>query len=490
MRPVNSRSRHRAGAAGGLRVPPAACATVLTALAVGAGWAADAFGVLSAAEGAFAATAVVGGLLAWSVARSFAEREERDAGRQTQRAVLAALDAGRADVRRLVEQVRRDGPPAEVGNRRDAPEAAGGASGDVASAVRDALAEAGCAVEQVAALAHRRLNTQAELAEITASIVPRLQGLVTRGIDAISRAEGDVEDPDLLGQLFGVDHLLTQMRREVESLLVLGGNLPSRNSPPVLIVTALRRAVGEIPDFARVRLAPDPVADAVPGYVSPNLVHLLAALMENATRFSTAPVEVHTHRTEDGVAIEILDRGTGMSPSKRDALNRLLADPESADPRARLREGRIGLLVAALLARRHSISVMLRPNVLGGTQAIVVLPWELITAVQEPRAAAAPMPPPRPGPQPAVVAPAGGAGLPRREPPGLAAEPPPAAEGIDRRPELPRRAPGPPPGASAPPSPAGRPTGGLMARFRSRTPTGPGASTGSPPATASDLTQE
>jgi signal transduction histidine kinase len=457
---------------------------------------ADAFDVLPAAESAFAAIVVVGVVLAWSVARSFADRQERDAARQTNRAVLAAVDAGTADVRRLLEQVRQGGQTRDAGVLPGVPGPADGASGDVASAVRDAFAQASRAVVQAAAHTHRTLHTQAELAEITASIVPRLQGLVTRGIDAISQAEGDVEDPDLLGQLFGVDHLLTQMRREVESLLVLGGNLPSRNSPPVLIVTAIRRAVGEIPDFARVRLAPEPVTDAVPGYVSPNLVHLLAALMENATRFSTAPVEVHTHRTDDGIAVEILDRGTGMSQAKRDALNQILAHPESADPRARLREGRIGLLVAALLARRHKISVMLRPNVLGGTQAIVVLPRELITAaVPEPRTTVTHMPDPHPGPQPTVITPSSGARLPRRDPPALTAKPPsPATEANGGRPELPRREPSPPPQAPAPSSPAGRPTGSLMARFQSRTPsdvpTHPNAPADPAPAAASDLTQE
>jgi signal transduction histidine kinase len=477
-------------------VPPAACATILTALAVGAGWAADAFGLLSAAEGAFAAIVVAGGLLTWAVAHSFSDRRERDAARRTHRAVLAAVDAGKADIHRLLEQARTGGNRPEDTFLPGTPGPPVDPADDVAAAVRSAFAEAARAVVETAALTHRQLNTQAELAEITASIVPRLQGLVTRGIDAISRTEGEVEDPDLLGQLFGVDHLLTQMRREVESLLVLGGNLPSRNSPPVLIVTAIRRAIGEIPDFARVRVGPNPVTDAVPGYVSPNLVHLLAALMENATRFSTGQVEVYTHRTDDGIAVEILDRGTGMSQAKREALNRLLTDPESADPRARLREGTIGLLVAALLARRHRISVMLRPNVLGGTQAIVVLPRTLLTtAVPEAHTPQAHVPGPRPGPQPAQITRASAAGLPRRVPQALALQPAsPDTNGKGGRPDLPRREPGQPPRAPAPPAPAGRPTGSLMARFQSRTPsdvpTDPDASAGGLPAAASDLTQE
>ncbi|WP_176743556.1 sensor histidine kinase [Streptomyces agglomeratus] len=237
----------------------------------------------------------------------------------------------------------------------------------------------------ISAAAHQRgmLSEQADLAEIFKSIAPRLQSLVERCLDVISAVEKGVADPELMHELFRVDHLVTQMRRAVESLRVLGGSVPSRDSAPVLVVTAIRRAVAGIPKYQRVRLALSHETALLPGYVSPNVVHLLAALMENATSYSSDPVEVYTHRVDGSVVIELLDRGTGIPQEKLGALNRLLAAPEKEDARSHLREGQIGLLVAALLAKRHDITIQLRPNLVGGTQAIVVIPQALLVAQEE-----------------------------------------------------------------------------------------------------------
>ncbi|MGW7199406.1 ATP-binding protein [Streptomyces chryseus] len=332
----------------------------------------------------------------------------------------------------------------------------------------------------ISAAAHQRgmLSEQAELAEIFKSIAPRLQSLVDRCLDVISAVEKSVADPDLMHELFRVDHLVTQMRRVVESLRVLGGSVPSRDSAPVLVVTAIRRAIAEIPKYQRVRPALSHERALLPGYVSPNVVHLLAALMENATTYSSDPVEVYTHRAATGgVVIELLDRGTGIPQEKRDALNRLLAAPENEDVPSRLREGQIGLLVAALLAKRHNITIQLHPNLVGGTRAIVVIPNQLLIADEEEapdirvagmRNAAAPAGPARP------VRPVHRSDdtteLRRIPPPPLESPRPqqPTAHG-DGKPPLPRRTQA-HQGARVPPPqqvPTGDATAGLMASFRS-----------------------
>ncbi|MCL3998862.1 sensor histidine kinase, partial [Streptomyces lavenduligriseus] len=289
--------------------------------------------------------------------------------------------------------------------------------------------------------------------------------------------EQSIEDPELLAEMLRVDHLLTQIRRYAESLAVLGGSTPSRDSEPVLVVTAVRRAVAEIPKYARVRVGPTDQRAAVPGYVSPNLVHLLASLMENATDFSRDKVEVFLHQAGTGIAIEVLDRGTGMSQDKREALNRLLAAPETEDPRVRLREGQIGLLVAAKLARLHGITIELGPNIVGGTRAVVVIPPNLLVSADVPPNAPppprarpfAPAAPPQQGrvPSPAEVAAQRRRSLPSRST-GEATVP--VGQGGKRA--LPRR------GAAntrvprkPPQAPAGHPTSNLMADFqRSQTP--------------------
>ncbi|MFI5822856.1 hypothetical protein ACIA8I_27745 [Streptomyces rishiriensis] len=79
-----------------------------------------------------------------------------------------------------------------------------------------------------------------------------------------------------------------------------------------------------------------------------------------------------------GLAIEVEDHGLPMSPTKLDAMNRLLAEPHTVDRRAHIKAGHIGLLVAARLAARHHIHLVLRPNIFGGTQAVVILPPALL----------------------------------------------------------------------------------------------------------------
>ncbi|MFF7098298.1 ATP-binding protein [Streptomyces rubradiris] len=391
--------------------------------------------------------------------------------------VVAAAEKGREVVRWASEKVERGEahtdlrPPAAY--RRT-----GNASVDAVPVVRQALEESWQAVMRAATYQHRMLNDRAELAEVFTSLVPRLQSLANRSIAAITKAEQTVEDPELLAEMFGVDHLLTQIRRYAESLAVLGGSTPSRDSEPVLVVTAVRRAVAEIPEYSRVRVGPTDQRAAVPGYVSPNLVHLLAALMENATGFSRDKVEVFLHQAGAGIAIEVLDRGTGMSQSKREALNRLLAAPEREDPRVRLRERQIGLLVAAKLARLHGITIELGPNIVGGTRAVVVVPPNLLVSADDvpsdtplpPRARPfAPAAPPQQGhPLPAAEA----AAQRRRSLPSRSTSEATVPVGQGGKRALPQR------GAAntrvppkAPQAPAGHPTSNLMADFqRSQTP--------------------
>ncbi|MEU5239773.1 ATP-binding protein [Streptomyces lydicus] len=351
--------------------------------------------------------------------------------------------------------------------------------------MEDAFDESCSSVLAAAAQQHRMLNPQAELAELFNSIVPRLQSLINRSISGISEVERTIEDPDLLAGIWRVDHLQAQMRRVVESIAVLAGNTPSRDSAPVLLATVIRRAVAEIPEYARVRVAwSEHAAAALPGYVSPNVVHLLAALMENATAFSSGRVEVFTSQASGGIAIEVVDRGTGMSQRKREALNRLLAAPKNEDPRDRLRAGTIGLLVAGLLAERHKITIQLGPHIVGGTRAVVVIPPGLLVASEMQNAA-------RPSVQsrrPSATMPSGptrrehttprpehSVELPRRIRPAPSVEASSTASPTrdGSQPPLPRRSqtakPAPRPAQQ---TPAGSATGGLMASFRSRKPSG------------------
>lgn len=220
--------------------------------------------------------------------------------------------------------------------------------------------------------------------DVFVNIAQRLHALVNRALARLDALESEVEDPDLLGGLFGVDHLVTQFRRQVESLAVMGGAVPRRINKPVPLPTVLRQGVAEIEQYARVRVIQLPDG-TLPGYAAAEVIHLLAELVENAARFSAPETQVtlRAERVPAGLAIEIDDRGLPMPPDKLQRMNQLLTRPDQFNIREQLEDGRIGLFVVAQIARRHNIKVALQRNIYGGNQAVVVLPVALLSAGEE-----------------------------------------------------------------------------------------------------------
>jgi signal transduction histidine kinase len=216
--------------------------------------------------------------------------------------------------------------------------------------------------------------------EIFVNLARRMQSLVHREIEMLDELEAKVEDPDLLKGLFTVDHLATRLRRQSESLAVLGGSASRRQwTRQVTMHEVLRAAVAEVEHYSRVKVVP-PVEGVLRGGAVTDVIHLIAELVENATKFS-APHTTALLRAQHvtaGVAIEIEDRGLGMLPADQQRMNDLLADPGRMDVDELLRDGRIGLYVVAALARRHNIRVRVQNNIYGGTQAVVVLPRALL----------------------------------------------------------------------------------------------------------------
>jgi hypothetical protein len=231
-----------------------------------------------------------------------------------------------------------------------------------------------------------------EQIEIFVNLAHRLQSLVHREIALLDELENNVEDPDLLKGIFQVDHLATRVRRYAENLAVLGGAIAERQwTRPVSLTDVLRSAVAEVEQYSRVKLVP-PVPGTVRGHAVVDVVHLLAELAENATMFSPPQTRVllRAEKVTAGLAIEVEDRGLGMEAAERAELNALLASPERVIPSELLRDGRIGIYVVSVLARRHGITVQLQGNIYGGTQAVLVLPSDVLG---EPAPVTAPDPP-------------------------------------------------------------------------------------------------
>jgi len=218
--------------------------------------------------------------------------------------------------------------------------------------------------------------------EVFGKLAYRLQSLVNRLIHRIDHVEQEIEDPELLKSLYVIDHLATRIRRQIENLAVLGGEAPQRRSNvPVDVNAVMRAAVAEIEHYTQVSTVP--IHDAkIHGHVVAEIIHLLAELLENATTFTAddAPkVMLRAHRVTAGLAIQVQDRGIGMAYEDIARLNRLLNGSTKVDVGQLLQDGRIGLAVVEILARRHNIGAELQPNIFGGTDASIVIPHALLS---------------------------------------------------------------------------------------------------------------
>ncbi|MFJ9893578.1 ATP-binding protein [Streptomyces sp. NPDC091280] len=222
----------------------------------------------------------------------------------------------------------------------------------------------------------------------------REHALVDRALEKLDHLQDLTEDPDQLDGIFALDHLVTRLRRWIESKAILAGESLRSAREPVSVKEVLRGAVQEVQHYSRVSVAAGAVGTELklPRHVGPDLTHLLAELVENATQMSApdTKVQMRASKVAKGLAVEIEDRAAiAMRPEDRARWNRLLADPDQVDMSAEINAGQLGLRTAALIARRHGISVLLSENPTGGTTALVVVPAHLLVSVPvSPRSAA------------------------------------------------------------------------------------------------------
>ncbi|MEU5717658.1 ATP-binding protein [Streptomyces sp. NPDC020403] len=217
-------------------------------------------------------------------------------------------------------------------------------------------------------------------ASATAEIDNALSALQVQAVASLIRVH-----PELLAKIFEIDHLVTRMRRQVESTAVLGGQSLRSVRQPVPVTTTLRGAISEVVQYPRVVVAAGSVGSelGLPGHVGPDLTHLLAELIENACQCSdpATKVMVRAQRVPNGLAVEVEDRAIPMHPQARAQMNHLLKAPDEVDVSGQVRDGQLGLLVAAKIAQSHGLSVLLQENVTGGTTALVVIPARLLVAI-------------------------------------------------------------------------------------------------------------
>jgi signal transduction histidine kinase len=240
------------------------------------------------------------------------------------------------------------------------------------------LARAFDSVRQTAVgLAGRQAAARRSVAEMFVNLGRRNQALVNRQLSFIDALERNEEDPQVLEDLFRLDHLATRMRRNAESLLVLAGSEQARRwTDPIEVGNVIRGALSEIEEYEQVRIQTlDPAL--VRGAAVADLSHLLAELLENATSFSppTSDVVVVGRRVSDGYVISIVDEGIGIAPEALTATNARLEQVTRFDENP---SKVLGLYVVGRLASRHGIDVRLVESPARGVTARVHLPIRIL----------------------------------------------------------------------------------------------------------------
>lgn len=302
-------------------------------------------------------------LLSWRITRSLIGRMS---GLRAQ-----TLELAEERLPELITRLRTQGKRAELD---DLPELDYGTDelGKVADAFNSAQRTAvSVALEQASLREGARL--------VFHNMSRRIQLLVHRQLTVIDSMERKEQDPQLLAELYRVDHLATRMRRNAESLTVLSGAAPRRRwKHAVPLADLLRSAVSEIEGYTRVVVEPLP-SIAVLGPAVGDTIHLMAELIENGVTFSPPHTEVRVRAlpVAQGYAVEVEDRGLGLSPDEYAAANELLHHPKDFSFTTLGEDPRLGLFTVGHLAHRHGVTASLQASSYGGSLAVVVLPHTL-----------------------------------------------------------------------------------------------------------------
>ncbi|MEU9114989.1 ATP-binding protein [Streptomyces sp. NPDC048483] len=215
------------------------------------------------------------------------------------------------------------------------------------------------------------------------NIARRVQAIVHQQAQELREMEDrHGQRPDVFGDLLRLDHGTALIGRLADSIAVLGGARPGRQwSKAVPLYSVLRGAMSRIIDYQRVEL--HSVSEiAVVGTAVEPLIHALAELLDNATRYSPPNTRVHLTAVDvqSGIAIEIEDGGVSMSEEARARAERMLLQAQQGIDVNDLGETpRLGLAVVGRLAQVYGFQVSLRPSAYGGVRAVLIVPQELLT---------------------------------------------------------------------------------------------------------------
>jgi hypothetical protein len=304
------------------------------------------------------------------LAAGFATFAIRNIVRPVRSLTAAALDAANNRLPKVVAQIATladDAPTPALPNFK--------------VTTRDELSELALALTSlqdsaVGLALDQRRNEQAN-AETLVNLGRRNQSLLTRMLSYVTDLEREERDSEVLDKLFRLDHLTTRIRRNAESLLVLAGAKQTRTwSQPIAIDDVVRAALSEIEEYTRVTIHHIDAA-RVHGGVAADLTHMIAELLENATRFSPRERQVLVvgRLTPSGYQFDLIDAGLGMDQHELEEANSRIAQAGQKRPDTKV----LGHHVVGRIAARRGIFVRLLPSVQTGITAQVLVPASLLS---------------------------------------------------------------------------------------------------------------
>ncbi|MFI5591220.1 ATP-binding protein [Amycolatopsis sp. NPDC051758] len=246
----------------------------------------------------------------------------------------------------------------------------------------DAVTDA--AVAAVRVLVEQRRDREAGLVSAFVSLAQRWQTAANKMehlADQILLRHPD--DPDALRDYYSISHAAATQARASQSLTVLAERFPGRQWPqPQALAKVVQHACARIVDYPRVQVMGNPDV-AVINTLAEQLIHLLAELLDNATRYSppATTVTVTFEAVDAGWAITVHDDGNGLDaellPWAQDrvsgrvpvSLHDLGEPPQT------------GLAVVGALARRHEFLVRLDSTANGGVRAVTTVPGHMLVPV-------------------------------------------------------------------------------------------------------------
>ncbi|MEU2280840.1 nitrate- and nitrite sensing domain-containing protein [Streptomyces sp. NPDC013178] len=319
-----------------------------------------------------AASLSTGGLVALLLCVGMSWRITRSLSRRLRGLRMATLSLAHERLPDVVARLDR-GETVDVDSATPPLDYGGDELGQVAAAFNTAQRTA---VHTAVELADTRRGFQ----KVILGIARQSQNLVNLQLSKLDALERQHQDPEVLQGLYELDSTASQLRRYEENLVIISGGRPGRSwSEPVALVDILRSAVGEVAEYRRVEVHTEEEVSIAPPAVA-DVIHLLAELIDNATSYSPAPnpVGVRAAQVARGLAIEVEDRGLGLSEEDYASFNAQLAVEPQFDVVALADDLRLGMFVIARLATRHGITVTLRSSPYGGTTAIVLVPHDIV----------------------------------------------------------------------------------------------------------------